>query len=98
MKIGPDISASRRNLLRAGLALAAGGAAGAAEAQPRPPQQQLAQAAEKLAQNIVQYQQTPKDGAKCDACVNWEPPNACKIVAGTINPNGWCVAYAPKSG
>jgi len=46
---------------------------------------------------LVQYQQTPKDGQQCSLCVNWQPPNACKVVAGTINPNGWCVAFAPKS-
>ena len=57
-----------------------------------------ANAQEKLAQNIVQYQQQPKDGAECDKCVNWVAPNQCKIVAGEINPKGWCVAYAPKSG
>jgi len=75
-------------VLRAGLAvLAAGGVATAASAQD-----------EKLAQNVVQYQQTPKDGAKCSTCVNWVAPNSCKIVAGTINPEGWCVAYAPKEG
>jgi len=79
---------SRRGLLQAGLGLlAAGGIADAAQAQST-----------KLAQNIVQYQQTPKDGNKCSACVNWEPPNACKIVDGTINPEGWCVAFAPKTG
>jgi hypothetical protein len=58
--------------------------------------QKLAQ--EKIAQNLVQYQTSPKDGAKCNLCVNWVEPNACKIVAGTINPEGWCVAFAPKSG
>ena len=80
--------ASRRGVLQAGMAVLAG--AGFADTA-------RAQTAEKLAQNIVQYQQTPKDGAKCSACVNWEPPNGCKIVAGTINPNGWCVAFAPKT-
>jgi hypothetical protein len=55
-----------------------------------------ARAQEKLAQNLVQYQETPKDGAECDTCVNFVAPNACKIVDGTINPKGWCVAYAPK--
>jgi hypothetical protein len=80
---------SRRNALRAGLALVAG--AGAASTA-------FAQATEKVAQNLVQYQQTPKDGQKCSLCVNWQPPNACKVVAGTINPDGWCVAFAPKSG
>jgi hypothetical protein len=65
--------------------LAAGGVAGTALAQD-----------EKLAQSVVQYQETPKDGAKCSTCVNFVAPNSCKIVAGTINPEGWCVAYAPK--
>ena len=53
---------------------------------------------EKLAQEVVQYQTMPKDGAECDKCVNWIAPNACTIVAGEIHPKGWCVAYAPKEG
>ena len=57
-----------------------------------------ASAQEKMPQNAVQYQETPKDGAECDKCVNWVDPNQCKIVAGNINPKGWCVAYAPKEG
>lgn len=57
-----------------------------------------ARAQEKLAKNIVQYQEMPKDGAECDKCVNWVAPNQCKIVAGNINPKGWCVAFAPKEG
>lgn len=57
-----------------------------------------AAAQEKLAQNIVQYQTMPKDGNECDKCVNWVAPNQCKIVAGNIEPKGWCVAFAPKEG
>ncbi len=53
-------------------------------------------AQEKIAQNLVQYQNQPKNGQKCSTCVNFEAPNACKIVAGTINPEGWCIAFAPK--
>ncbi len=88
MKIGQMGAASRRGILRAGVAvLAAGGMAATARAQD-----------EKLAQTVVQYQTTPKDGAKCSTCVNFVAPNACKIVAGEINPEGWCVAYAPKEG
>ena len=33
----------------------------------------------------------------CSTCVNFEPPSACKIVQGTIDPNGWCLVYAPKA-
>jgi hypothetical protein len=76
---------SRRSILRAGLAVVATGAATGVMAQDN-----------KLAQSVVQYQTTPKDGAKCSACVNFEAPNACKIVVGPINPEGWCVAFAPK--
>lgn len=83
-----DSGTSRRGLLQAGLGLAAAaGVAVTARAQD-----------EKLAQNLVQYQAEPKDGAKCNGCVNWVEPNACKIVSGQISPNGWCVAYAPKEG
>ncbi len=77
--------ASRRGILRAGLAVVATGIGTAAMAQD-----------DKLAQTVVQYQTMPKDGAKCSACVNFVAPNACKIVAGSINPEGWCVAFAPK--
>lgn len=78
--------ATRRQILRAGLAVTGGVVAMTAKAQ----------AQEKIAQNQVQYQATPKDGNKCSTCVNFEAPAACKIVAGTIDPNGWCIAYAPK--
>jgi hypothetical protein len=83
------VNKSRRGVIKAGLMLATAGAAvaGTARAQDQ-----------KIEQSLVQYQQTPKDGAECDKCVNWLPPNACKIVAGTINPKGWCVAYAPAGG
>ena len=80
---------SRRALMKAGAMLATGGlmVAGAARAQDQ-----------KIEQSLVQYQEMPKDGNECDKCVNWIDPNACKIVAGKINPKGWCVAFAPKEG
>lgn len=82
-------NASRRQLLQAGMMVfgATTVAAAAATAQDA-----------KIAQELVQYQNEPKDGAKCNACAQWVEPNACKIVAGNISPNGWCVAFAPKEG
>ncbi len=83
---------TRRLVLKTGLGTGLGAAAiGFAAVASR------ARAQEKLAQAAVQYQDHPKDGAVCSGCVNWQPPNACKIVSGVISPNGWCVAYAPKS-
>jgi hypothetical protein len=75
---------TRRQVIRAALAAAGSVVAVSASAQ------------DKIAQAQVQYQATPKDGSKCSTCVNFEPPAACKIVAGSISPNGWCIAYAPK--
>ena len=83
-----DNQASRRGFLRTGLTILAGGVlATAARAQD---------ADSKVEQSVVQYQTSPKDGAKCSLCVNFVAPNACKVVAGNISPEGWCVAYAPK--
>jgi hypothetical protein len=88
---------TRRRMFQAGLAAVSGVVAvsgvwsAAAETLAG---KQLAQ--DKIAQNLVQYQKTPKDGAKCSICVNFVAPNQCKIVAGDIDPNGWCIAYAPK--
>ncbi len=82
---------SRRDMLRTG-AMVAAGLAGVAAASSARAQD------EKIAQELVQYQNTPKDGQECDKCAQWVDPNACKIVAGTINPKGYCVAYAPKDG
>ncbi|HYZ33216.1 MAG TPA: high-potential iron-sulfur protein [Crenalkalicoccus sp.] len=75
---------SRRTLLQAGLTVAAGGAAARATAQ------------QKLAKELIMYQDQPKDGQQCSNCQHWQPPNACAIVAGEISPNGWCGAFAPK--
>jgi len=79
-----DDTATRRQIMRAGLAAVGSVVAITARAQ------------DKIAQAQVQYQPTPKDGNKCSTCVNFEAPAGCKIVAGTISPEGWCVAFAPK--
>jgi hypothetical protein len=84
-----DVRSTRRNLLRGGAAGAvavAALAAGGARAQTP-----------KIAKSAIMYQDSPKDGHQCSMCVNFLPPNACKIVEGDISPNGWCGAFAPKS-
>ena len=75
---------SRRAVLQAGLFVLATGAAGGALAET------------KIAQNLVQYQNEPKGTQECDQCLHFVPPDACKVVAGKINPKGWCAAFAPK--
>ena len=53
-------------------------------------------AQQKIAQKLVQYQQKPKGAQECDNCLHFVPPDSCKVVAGKINPKGWCALYAPK--
>jgi hypothetical protein len=48
------------------------------------------------------YQDHPNEEKRCANCVQFIPPaagqqlGACQIVAGPINPNGWCMAFTPK--
>jgi hypothetical protein len=55
-----------------------------------------AEAADNKAQ--YKYQTKPgKGGAKCSGCALFKAPSSCQVVTGKISPNGWCIAYAPKS-
>ncbi len=81
-------NARRRKVLQAGLAVAAAGV-GAGLAR-------RAAAQEKLAQNMVMYQDHPNNGQHCSLCAQYIDPNNCKIVQGPIVANGWCAAFAPK--
>ena len=53
-------------------------------------------AQQKVAQKLVQYQQTPKGDQKCSTCLHFVAPDSCKLVEGKINPEGWCALFAPK--
>jgi len=86
--MGDESRLNRRGLLRTGLTIIAGGVLATTAAR--------AADDSKVEQSVVQYQTSPKDGAMCSGCTNFVAPNACKVVSGTISPNGWCVAYAPK--
>jgi hypothetical protein len=40
------------------------------------------------------YQDTPKDGLVCSDCMHFiASTNECRMVEGSIDPNGWCAAY-----
>jgi hypothetical protein len=51
----------------------------------------------KISQAAAKYQDQPKGQQSCAVCVNFQPPNACKFVQGTINPKGWCLLFAAKT-
>ena len=79
-----------RRVVLAGTALALGVAATGTITAPAAAQQKVSQADAK-------YQNQPKGQQRCDGCVQFQPPNACKIVQGEISPNGWCQLFAAKT-
>jgi hypothetical protein len=56
-----------------------------------------AAAQQKITQAAAQYQSQPKGQQRCDNCVNFQPPKACKFVQGDIAASGWCLLYAAKT-
>jgi hypothetical protein len=55
-----------------------------------------AEAQNKVAKQVVQYQDSPRQGHECSGCSNFMAPSSCKVVAGTISPHGWCSIWTPK--
>ncbi len=56
----------------------------------------------KASQDSMHYQTTPNGGKQCSGCQFFIPatdPKAngsCKVVDGSISPNGYCIAYSAK--
>ncbi|ELZ69115.1 hypothetical protein C457_09766 [Haloferax prahovense DSM 18310] len=55
-------------------------------------------------QEAVSYQDEPKDGKQCSTCryyiedKNGDGVGACAIVAGEVDPEGYCVSYVEYEG
>ena len=58
----------------------------------------VTQAAAKMSQKSVDYQDTPKGEQDCSNCSLFQEPNSCTIVDGEISPKGWCKFWAKKPG
>ena len=52
--------------------------------------------AAKIKQMDAHYQRFPKDSQRCEICLQYVPPDKCKIVQGPIFPQGWCQFFAGK--
>ena len=92
MKTSPfhcSVLLSRRALLQT--AADAAGAAVILDASSAPA------AAPKLSQKVVAYQDHPDGDRHCSKCAQFQSPNACKIVDGTISPDGYCRFFVPLS-
>jgi hypothetical protein len=59
--------------------------------------------APKGSQAQFKYQTKPDGNKKCSGCTFFikgktaTDDGSCKIVEGSISPNGYCIAYSPKS-
>ena len=53
------------------------------------------QAAAKVPKNAVSYQDSPKNGQRCDGCQFWEGNKSCTKVKGEIAAAGWCGIFQP---
>ena len=52
--------------------------------------------ASQLQKQDVRYQDAPKGEQRCSGCANFQAPSGCKVVAGNVNPNGWCLLFTAK--
>ena len=87
---GNDCQRISRRVALSGAALALGAAAIATAVSQAAAQQKISQADAK-------YQGTPKGDQRCDGCMLFQPPNACKVVQGEINPTAWCQLFVKKT-
>jgi len=61
-----------------------------------------AEAAATMDQKAAAYIPKPKGAEKCSGCNLYIPGKSatadgtCKLVKGSISPNGWCKFYSPK--
>ena len=50
----------------------------------------------KVSQSQAKYLNSPRGNARCDRCIQFQPPSACKIVDGAVSPTGSCLFFAPR--
>jgi hypothetical protein len=52
----------------------------------------------KISKVAVNYQDHPDGDKRCDRCVQFQPPDACKVVDGSISPQGSCRIFILNRG
>ena len=85
---------SRRTVIEGAAAIGGFGTGGwartAAAAEQETPEK------DKISHAEAQYQQQPKGQQRCDICLQFQPPNKCRIVKSPIAAKGWCQFFAAK--
>ena len=86
LKIWSAVYCRRRLLLIAAAAVGAATAGGSGSAE----------AALKVSASAAGYQDNPNGDKQCSKCVHFLPPSSCKMVDGTISPQGYCRLFSPR--
>jgi len=81
---------SRRSALKSAVALAGVACAGLLS-------QRQAFAQGKVAKAAMKYQDHPNGDKQCSNCMQFIPPDSCKVVEGKVSPNGYCIAWVKKA-
>lgn len=90
-----DRFAERRRLLAQGVGLALAGAA--------PVLWSSRARAAKVSKSAMAYRNSPYNGQSCSGCIGFQPganaaaAGSCSVVAGSISPHGYCIAFSPKA-
>lgn len=56
----------------------------------------------KVSKAAMAYRNSPHDGHSCSGCIYFRPgasasaSGTCAVVAGSISPHGYCIAFTPK--
>jgi hypothetical protein len=85
---------SRRALIRSG-GLAISVLIAGSHAPPTVADEKLSEA-DKIKQTDAHYQRYPKAHNAVRICLQFNPPDKCKIVQGPIVPQGWCQFFAAR--
>jgi hypothetical protein len=93
MRIRIGKAFSRRDVLSRAVAVAASAAGWATS--PARAQPELSEA-QKVTHADAKYQSTPNDQQRCEICLQFEPPDHCKIVQSPITLHGWCQYFAAR--
>ena len=89
---------SRRHLFRQGAVIAGGAVLGGLMLRTDASAQ-----AGTVTKATAKYQDKPQGAQKCAGCALFVPGKSssangnCKIVAGSISPDGWCMYFSPKT-
>ena len=53
-------------------------------------------AQQKASKDAMKYQDKPNGDKQCSNCAQFTPPSGCKVVDGTISPQGYCIVWVKK--